>query len=392
MSNHLSRRNWLKKSLVSTGGLIAGISTATQASGFTSFGMKPTYVNGLVDHSDLPLQDRSLLKARLTSNENPFGPSKKTIAAIAEAAAKGNRYPMDAGRKMIETLATKEGVAQEQIIMAAGSSDILEKTAFMLCAKGGNVVSADPSYMSLIKSATALGATWKNIPLRSDYAHDLAAMEKAVDADTKLVYICNPNNPTGTLTPIEELRAFCKRVSAKVPVFVDEAYLELLDDHDKQSTVGLILEGHDIIVCRTFSKIHGMAGLRMGYAVAKKERIELLQGAGRAGMGLSVTTLEGAMASLADIEFQNYSRTNIKINRDYTMQELKKANLQPIPSFTNFILFPIEMPTRVLVDAMMKMGVGMRGFDINGKPFGRVSIGTMDEMKLFSKCLAETLS
>jgi len=107
---------------------------------------------------------------------------------------------------------------------------------------------------------------------------------------------------------------------------------------------------------------------------------------------LSVTTLEGAMDSLADVEFQNYSRTNNKINRDYAMQQLKKANLQPIPSFTNFILFPIEMPTRVLVDAMMKMGVGMRGFDINGKPFGRVSIGTMDEMKLFSKCLAETLS
>lgn len=392
MSNQLSRRNWLKKSIVTTGGMIAGISTVSQAGGFAAFGMKRTYVNGLTDHSDLPLQDRSQLKARLTSNENPFGPSKKTVAAIADAAAQGNRYPMDAGRKMIETLATKEGVAQEQIWIAPGSSDILEKMAFLLCGKGGNVISADPSYMSLVKSATALGATWKNIPLRSDYAHDLAAMEKAIDAETKLIYVCNPNNPTGTLTPIEELRAFCKRVSTRVPVFVDEAYLELLDDHDKQSTVGLIHEGYDIMVCRTFSKIHGMAGLRMGYAVAKKERIESLQGAGRPGMGLSVTTLEGAMASLADPDFQHYSRTNIRINRDYTMQELKKAGLQPIPSFTNFILFPIEMPTRILVDAMMKMGVGMRGFDINGKPFGRVSIGTMDEMKLFTKCLAETLS
>ncbi|HTF19094.1 MAG TPA: histidinol-phosphate transaminase [Chryseolinea sp.] len=391
MSNHLSRRNWLKKSLITTGGLVTGISTASRA-GYTAFGMKPAYTHALADHTDIPMQDRSLLKARLTSNENPFGPSKNTIAAIAEAAAKGNRYPMDASKKMIETLAAKEGVVPEQILIAPGSSDLLETTAFMLCARGGNVISADPSYMSLVKSATALGATWKNIPLRSDYAHDLEAMEKAIDVDTKLVYICNPNNPTGTLTPIEGLREFCKRVSPAVPVFVDEAYLELLDDHDKQSTVGLIQQGYDIIVCRTFSKIHGMAGLRMGYAVAKKERIESLQGAGRPGMGLSITTLEGAMASLADIDFQNYSRTNNKINRDYTMQELKKANLQPIPSFTNFILFPIEMPTRVLVDAMMKMGVGMRGFDINGKPFGRVSIGTMEEMKLFSKCLAETLS
>lgn len=392
MTNHFSRRSWLKRSLAATGGLVAGISTLSHAGSYTAFGMKPARTPGLIDYSNMPLQDRSMLKARLTSNENPWGPSKKAVAAIAEAAAKGNRYPMDTGRKMLEALAAKEGVSVEQVLMAPGSSDILEKTAFMLCGKGGNVISADPSYMSLVKSATALGATWKNIPLRSDYAHDLEAMEKAIDADTKLVYVCNPNNPTGTLTDADELRAFCKRVSAKVPVFIDEAYLEFLDDQGKQSTVGLINEGYDVMVCRTFSKVHGMAGLRLGYAVGKKERIESLQAAARPGMGIAVTTMEGALASLADTEFQNFTRTNNKLNRDYTMQELKKANLQPLPSFTNFILFPIEMPTRVLVDAMMKMGVGMRGFDINGKPYGRVSIGTMDEMKLFAKSLAVAIS
>jgi histidinol-phosphate aminotransferase len=392
MTYHLTRRNWLKRSLITTGALVSGISTITQAGGYSAFGMEPLNRKAIPDHMNFPLQDRSLLKARLMSNENPWGPSKKAISAIADAAARGNRYPMDTNKKMVDTLAAKEGVAPEQVLMAPGSSDILEKTAFMLCGKGGNVISADPSYLSLIKSATALGATWKNIPLRSDYAHDLVAMENAIDSETKLIYICNPNNPTGTLTPINELREFCKRASKKVPVFIDEAYLEFLEDHEKQSTVGLIQEGYDIIVCRTFSKVHGMAGLRLGYAVAKKERIEMLQGAGRPGMGISVTTLEGAMASLNDTAFQNFSRENNKLNRDFTMQELKKANLQPILSHTNFILFPIEMPTRVLVDAMTKMSVGMRGFDINGKPYGRVSIGTMDEMKLFAKSLVLAIS
>jgi histidinol-phosphate aminotransferase len=389
MSKHLSRRTWLKQSGLAAGGLATGMSLF---GGVTALGMIPKNTPALVDYSNLPLQDKVEIKARLSANENAFGPSKKTIEAISQAAAKGNRYPMGAGRKMLDILSAKEGVSAEQIIMAPGSGDILERTAFNLCSKGGNVVSADPSYMSLIKTATSLGAVWKNIPLKNDYAHDLAAMEKAIDAETKLVYICNPNNPTGTLTPIDELKAFCKRVSAKVPVFIDEAYLELLDDYDKQTTVGLVNEGFDVIVCRTFSKIHGMAGLRFGYAVGTKDRITSLQSSGRSGMGISVTTLEGAMASLADTEFQTYSRTNIRVNREFTMEELKKAGIKPVPSFTNFILFPIEMPTRVLVESMMKKGVGIRGFEIGGKPFGRVSIGTMDEMKLFSKCLAETIS
>src|SRR5690606_33511335 len=129
-----------------------------------------------------------------------------------------------------------------------------------LCMNGGNVISADPSYLSLIRTAQSIGATWKNIPLRSDYAHDLDAMEKAIDSDTKLIYVCNPNNPTGTLTPVAELKAFIKKVNSRVPIFFDEAYLELMDNPEGQSVVDMISQGYDIIVCRTFLKIHGMAG------------------------------------------------------------------------------------------------------------------------------------
>lgn len=391
--NLVNRRKWLKQTALTAGGFLTAMSLPNEALSKPAFGMVPYKgTSALRENYHIALPERDALKARLLANENPWGPSKKAIVAIAESASKGNRYVYNSSIKMVEVLAQKEGVTPDHILLSAGSTDILEKTAFALCLKGGNVVSADPSYLSLVKTAQAIGATWKNIPLRADYAHDLDAMEKAIDADTRLVYICNPNNPTGTLTPIEEIKSFVKRVNSSVPIFIDEAYLELLDDSATQSAVGLISEGYDVIVCRTFSKIHGMAGLRIGYMVAKPERVKMIQKLVRTEMGISVTSLEGAMASLSDVEFQNYTRTNNKINREYVFEELKKAGLNPIPSHTNFILFPIQMPVKDMLDKMLEKGVGIRGYEINGKPYGRVSMGTKDECKLFVKSLGSIIS
>lgn len=388
----LNRRSWLKQSAFAASGVMTGISLVSEASAKPAFGMKPAYASGLVENYHIALQDRENMKARLLANENPWGPSKKAITAIAESASKGNRYVYGSTKKMVQMLAEKEGVGQENILMAAGSTDILEKTAFALCLKGGNVVSADPSYLSLVKTATSIGATWKNIPLTPDYAHDLDAMDKAIDGDTKLVYICNPNNPTGSLTPTDKVKAFCKSASKKVPVFVDEAYLELMDNAAANTTAGLVAEGYDIIVCRTFSKIHGMAGLRVGYMVARPERIEMIRKLVRTEMGMCVTSLEGAMASLQDVAFQNYTRQHNKEGREYVFAELKKAGMDPIPSYTSFILFPIQMPVKEMLDKMLLKGVGIRGYEINGRPYARVSIGTMDELKLFTKTLHDIVS
>lgn len=388
----LNRRSWLKQGALTAGGIIAGMNAIPAFAEKAAFGMEPMYGNMLTEHYHIALQDRENMKARLLANENPWGPSKKAIAAIAESASRGNRYVYGSTRKMVSLLAEKEGVSGDNILMAAGSTDILEKTAFALCMKGGNVVSADPSYLSLVKTATSIGATWKNIPLRADYAHDLDAMEKAVDENTKLVYVCNPNNPTGTLTPIEKLKSFCKSVSSKVPVFIDEAYLDLLDDPGSQTAAGLVAEGYDVIVCRTFSKIHGMAGLRIGYMVAKPERIEMIRKLVRTEMGMCVTSLEGAMASLQDVEFQEFTRKHNKEGREFVFGELQKHGLKPIPSFTSFILFPVQMPVKELLGKMLEKGVGIRGYEIGGKPFARVSMGTMDELKLFTKTLQAIVS
>jgi histidinol-phosphate aminotransferase len=382
-TTNISRRDWLKQSALATGAMITGAS-------LPALGMKPFKgIHHLHEQYQIAAAaDLTQLKARLLANENPFGPSKKAIAAIAESASRGNRYVYNSAMEMMEMIAKKEGVGPNQVLVAAGSTDILEKTAFALCMKGGNVISADPSYLSLVKTAQAIGATWKNIPLRGDYAHDLDAMEKAIDENTKLIYICNPNNPTGTMTPASEIRAFIKKVNSRVPIFIDEAYMELLDNPDAETAVGTIAEGYDVVIARTFSKIHGMAGLRVGYMVAREERVKMIQALVRTEMGLSVTSVSGAMASLKDMSFQEYSRKNIKSNREYVTEELKKMSFSPIPSVTNFVLFPIHMPAKELVDKLLERSVGIRGYEIDGKPYARVSIGTMDELKLFVKSLA----
>ncbi len=392
-TTNLNRRSWLKFSALAAGGVVTSAAFPTFANSKPAFGMKPYQGKyHLMENYHVEMAARPEMKARLLANENPWGPSKKAVAAIAASASMGNRYVYNSSAKMVDFLAEKEGVSKDSILLSPGSTDILEKIAFSLFMKGGNIVSADPSYMSMIRTTEAIGGTWKNVPLKADYSHDLDAMAAAIDSDTKMVYICNPNNPTGTLTPISEIKAFCKKVSSKVPVFIDEAYLELLDDPDANTAVGLINEGYDVIVCRTFSKIHGMAGLRLGYMAATEERVASIKSMVRTEMGISVTSLEGGMASLADLEFQEFTRKHNKENREYVFEELKKAGMNPIPSYTSFILFPIQVPTKDFLTQFMDKGVGIRGFEINGKPYARVSMGTMEEVKLFTKSLNEIVS
>jgi len=387
-----NRREWLRQSAFLTGGLVTSFSIPSALLARPAFGMQPYQGKyNLLEPYHIAPEIQEEMKARLLANENPWGPSKKAVEAIAASAGKGNRYVYNSSRNMVAMLAEKEGVDEDHILLAPGSTDILEKTAFALCMKGGNVVSADPSYMSLVNTAKSIGATWKNIPLKSDYAHDLQGMSSAIDADTRLVYICNPNNPTGTITPAKEIRSFCEALSSKVPVFIDEAYIELMDDHEKETSAGLVRDGYDVIIARTFSKIHGMAGLRMGYMVARPDRIKSIKRLVRTEMGICVTTLEGAMASLADVEFQSYTRKNNKECRGYVFESLKQSGMNPIPSYTSFILFPITMPVKDFLAKMLEKGVGIRGYTIHDKPYARVSMGTRPEVELFVRSLNEII-
>ena len=324
-----------------------------------------------------------VLEAKLNANENPYGPSPMALEALKNSASGGNRYAWKELFLLVDKIAAFEGVAPENIMMGPGSSDLLEKTAMVLFMNGGNVVSADPAYMSLIRVAEAAGGTWKPVPLKKDWSHDLDAMEKAIDPETRLVYICNPNNPTGTITDSKELVEFCSRVSEKVPVFVDEAYLWFLDEGAKHSMVSLVKEGKDVIVARTFSKIHGMAGLRVGYAVAQEATLNKLQKITRAGMGITHPSVYAAMGAMDDAEFLQKSRTLNAAARDYTFNSLQELGFSPVPSHTSFMIFPIEMEGREFLNKMTQQKVGVRAFQFMDKKWCRVSMGTMEEMKRF---------
>ena len=289
--------------------------------------------------------------------------------------------------ELVEQIAKKENVTPKYIMMGPGSSDLLEKVAIVKFMKGGNIVAADPTYMSLIRVAESVGAKTKMIPCTSDWSHDLDAMAAAIDSETKLVYVCNPNNPVGTMTASKDLEAFCKKVSKDVPIFIDEAYMELAYGPDAMSMSPLVAEGYNVIVCRTFSKIMGMAGLRIGFMLAQPAFIEEIGVVTRGGMGISLTSIKAATAAYGDSEFQKMTKTKNDAAKIYVMESLKELGYEPIPSFTNFLMFPISMSGKEYLTKMSAQGVGVRAFSIFDQDMCRVSMGTMDEMKIFISAL-----
>jgi histidinol-phosphate aminotransferase len=393
MSNTINRRNLLKSSLMTISGMALAPHLSMGAFSSSSFKVDTQnrlyYSPLLREHFLDERPNVSAMMARLNANENPYGPPESTKKAVMESVSGGNRYSWKELATLVDKIAAKEGVSKEHIMMGPGSSDLLEKVALVLFMKGGNVVSADPTYMSLIRVAEATGATWKAIPCKSDWSHDLDAMEKAIDKDTKMVYICNPNNPVGSITAGKDLLAFCSRVSEKVPVFIDEAYLELAEGTGTESMVSLLSQNKNVIIARTFSKIMGMAGLRVGYAVATPKFLDQIQKITRGGMGICHTSVLGAIASFEDKEFQaNTKKLNTEC-KQYLYENLTKMNYKYIPSYTNFVIFPIAMNGKDFLSKMTSKGIMVRAFDIQNKPWCRVSMGTMDEMKMFVKALGE---
>lgn len=379
MIKSFNRRDWLKSSLVMAGGLMATPSLALKESSFIKHAPKSL----IKEYSPEFSIDESRMLARLNANENPYGPSPKVIKAIIDSISQGNRYGHGDAATLISMIAEKEGVSEECIMLGPGSTDLLEKVAITQFQHGGNIVSADPSYMSIMNTAQAMGGMWRPVPLTSDYSHDFTGMAAAIDDNTQLIYICNPNNPTGSISDTNSLKKFCIEISANVPVFVDEAYLEFLENPETQSMVGLVAEGKDVIVARTFSKIHGMAGLRIGYIVATPERIQTISGKVRSTMGLCVTSLKGAIESMKEVEFLGYCKSLNTECREFVTSEIVSLGYTPIPSFTSFLIFPIQMDGKAFMKSMYEEGVGIRAYEMYGKSWCRVSMGTHNELEYF---------
>ena len=388
MSAQLKRRDLLKRGALLTGGFTLLNSTMFNKASAAPHFNKP-FSENIFRGSDLEIFETTpvAIKARLLANENPFGPSAKAKKAITEAINMSYQYPFES-RKLLEgKILEYEGLKDGQILMAAGSSPLLMAAA--LCFGKGTIVSGGPTYEDLLTHAEQLGTKVVRVPLTADYVFDLDAMEKAIDATTSLVYICNPNNPTATVADTAKLKAFCERVSKKTTVFVDEAYIDYLDDPKSVSLIESIKKGQNIIVARTFSKLYGFAGLRVGYIAAQPEMITKLSMYTASPIDLTATSIAAAGVAYQDKEFLQSAFNKTMESKNFLYDTLKKEGYEYIPSSANFVMFPVKMESKRFAEEMMKRGVGVRSWKFSGKEWCRVSIGRMDEMKAFAAAFKE---
>ena len=321
---------------------------------------------------------------RLIANENPYGPSQSAQRAMAESLEDGWMYATAEGRILRKLIAEREGVGEDHILITAGSGELL-KMAGLSFGRSGDIVAAKPTFSMLVAYARNTGATVHEVGLDQDMRHDLAAMESSVTANTSLVYVCNPNNPTGTLLPADQLRSFIDTVESRATVFVDEAYVDLLDDPKHNAMVDQVRAGKNVILARTFSKIHGMAGLRVGYAIARPDIIKRLRPLQMSF--LNVMGMRAAIASYQDDAFQEYSKAKIKECLSVTQSAFDDAGLAFTPSVTNFVLFDTGGSVRDFSRAMRRKNLLVGRSYAPYQSWCRVSMGTDEQMGQFSEAL-----
>jgi histidinol-phosphate aminotransferase len=294
---------------------------------------------------------------RLSANENPYGPSPKALKAMTETFGLTCRYPDEHADALVDALATLNNVSSDQILLGDGSGEILKLCAEAFTGPGptlGTLVAADPTFEAILNHASINGAQVKKVPLTATFAHDLEKMGAA--ADRGLIYICNPNNPTASITPKNDLREFITKTPPEVMVLVDEAYFHFANSPDYESVIPLVKDHPNLIVARTFSKIYGMAGLRCGYCVAQKPTIERLR-PHQPWDSVNCMALAAGVASLTDADqVKNGQRLNLEA-RNFVTSELSKLGYASIPSQANFIMFECKRPVVPLIQSLKQANV-----------------------------------
>lgn len=375
----INRRDWLRTSMLSGLGLAALPGVAAPMSFCEP---EPTAPLGYKPPA-------GKLKARLSANENPYGPSPKALKAITEAAPDGFLYAMEYARQFRKLVAETEGVPEDHVLLGAGSGELLTAASLWAAYRptaGRSIVAPDPTFDALPRTAVKHGITMDRVPLVAADGYDinLNKLAERVGSQTGMVYLCNPNNPTAITVDPAKLRAFCEAVGAKTPILVDEAYIDYTPDPKAYSMVDLVRKGSNVIVTKTFSKVHGFAGLRTGYMIAKPEILEQISKFATGGSSLSMTTLRAAIVSLQDKEFVNYSLGKTQESKDYLAGILKQHSYEPLPSGANFVMFPIRMKGEDFVGRMLEQGVSIRQWKFDGQYWCRVSLGTMPQMQAFA--------
>lgn len=322
---------------------------------------------------------------KLSSNENPHGPSPLARKAMIDAVSSSNRYPWEVTTQLRQRIASLYNLSMDHVAVGAGSSELLGVVSLMAALQKGNAVAPDPTFRLWMPAARKTGLQIKLVPLTTGKSTDLQRMKDAMDGATKMVYICNPNNPTGTIIPAGELETFIKEVAPGCTILLDEAYTEFSDEPSMAKWVN---DYPNLIVAKTFSKIYGMAGARAGFVLAHPKTIRQLNDLQPwANAGASAVALAGALASLKDQEFVSFCKKENQKARTVFNTALEKAGMPYIRSHTSFVYFDsagFGKDVRQLLEAQQIFGA--RTFE-DGSKWLRLSVGTVEEMQKVASTL-----
>jgi histidinol-phosphate aminotransferase len=355
------------------------------------------WVKGLVPYSPgKPVEEveRELGIAdavKLASNENPLGPSPKAVDAIAAALKNLHRYPDGGGYYLKQRLARKFDLTPEHFILGNGTNELLELAARVFLVPGDEAIYAHPAFVVYDMVVQATGARKIRIPLR-DYVHDLEAMADAISPRTKLIFVGNPNNPTGTCVAPAEMARFMDRVPPDVLVVFDEAYHEYLPPDLRPDTVRYVREGRPALVLRTFSKIYGLAGLRIGYGITPPAMNEVLNRV-RQPFNTNDLAQRAALAALDDDEHVERCRRVNEEGKRYLAAELAALGLRVVPTAANFFLVDVRRNGPAMAEALLRRGVIVRPVAGAGLPTHlRITIGTPTENRQLVAALGAVLA
>jgi histidinol-phosphate aminotransferase len=319
----------------------------------------------------------------LSRNENAYGPSQKVIASMQDALHFANRYPDPAVDALHERIAKSHSIKPEQLVLGCGSGEILSTTASSFLGPGKTLITAVPTFESIGRCAKALGAQVIELPLANNYSHDLSAMLARADATTGLVYICNPNNPTASLTPRKDLEDFIRKLPPATTVLIDEAYHHFVGaTPDYISFIDKPMDDDRVIVARTFSKVFGLAGIRVGYAVGAPEKIQALA-ARRLPEGLNAVGARAALVAYDDVDYVQMSAKRNADDRQEFFNQAKARRVQAIPSYANFAMLKTSRPAVEVIDHFKKNTILIARLFPSMNTHVRVSFGTPPEMKEF---------
>jgi len=373
---------------------------------------RPSVVLSAVDSERTVASSAPATVVRLSSNENPYGPSPMAAKAMAEAFELAWRYPDEHSEMLIDMLAKLNGVKTGQILLGDGSGEILKVCAsaftgsmtndrkpvelarptrgpaLIFVPGRGRLIVADPTFEAILNHARINRAEVVKVPLTRTYAHDLKRMSAA--AREGLIYICNPNNPTASITPKRDLRDFIAKTPKSTMILVDEAYHHYADSADYESVIPMVKDHANLIVARTFSKIYGMAGLRLGYCVAQPETIKKMR-PHQTWDSVNIMALSAAIASLNDPEQVPNGRRLNRETKQFVIDQIGRLGYTNIPSQANFVMIDVKRPVQSLIKALRERNVQVGRLFPALPTHMRVTIGKQSEMETFIAAFREVV-